>query len=108
MTEKEEADKKMVEMVKAVNENPAYKVLTREEYDLLIAAKDEKGPGKPKLADLVNKISTPAPRPGTPAVKPSPQISDSMFLSSTKTESGHFTQYHKYGFRSLYPQITCV
>ena len=70
MAEKEEADKKMVEMVKAVNENPAYKILTREEYDLLIAAKDEKGPGKPKLADLVNKISTPAPRPGTPDVKP--------------------------------------
>ena len=35
----------MVEMVKAVNENSACKVLTREEYDLLIAAKDEKGSG---------------------------------------------------------------
>ena len=70
MTEKEEADKKMGEMVKAVNENPAYKVLTKEEYDLLIAAKDERGPGKLKLADLVSKISTPAPRPGTPDVKP--------------------------------------
>ena len=69
MAEKEEVDKKMGEMVKAVNENPAYKVLTREEYDLLIAAKDEKGPGKPKLADLVSRISTPAPRPGTPEMR---------------------------------------
>ena len=85
-----EADKKMEEMVKAVNENPSYKVLTKEEYDLLVAAKDKKGPNK-SLADIVSKItSTPAPPPSTPDVKPK-----TTFMSpGLSPVSGHFDGSH--------------
>ena len=65
----EKSEEEMAEMVKAVNENPAYKVLTKEEYDLLVGMKEKKVPGK--LANIVtNLTSTPAPPPSTPDVKP--------------------------------------
>ena len=46
----------MDEMVKAVSSNPAYKVLTKEEYDILMS---KHAGGSPKKADPKVLTSTP-------------------------------------------------
>ena len=58
MTEKDDNKDDFEEMVKKVNENPDYNVLTREEYEAI-------------MAFVPAKTSTPIPHTGTdPVVKP--------------------------------------
>ena len=58
------ADKSLEDMVKAVSANPAYKVLTKEEYDLLVSLK-EGASAKNKDVDQTGK-KVPSNEAGSP------------------------------------------
>ena len=58
------ADKSLDEMVKAVSANPAYKVLTKEEYDLLVSLKEGASAQNKEIDQTGKKV--PSNKAGSP------------------------------------------